>query len=49
MNKQIGSVWIGGGGGSSAVAILLGDVSGGNEASETLDREVSWSVGESDL
>ena len=36
--KQGGSVWIGRGGGSSAVAIPLGNVPGGNEVSETIDR-----------
>ena len=30
-------IWIGRGGGSSAVAIPLGDVSEGNEVSETID------------
>ena len=32
-NKQGGSVWIGRGGGFSAVATPLGDVPGGSEAS----------------
>ena len=38
LNKQEGSVWIRRGGGSPAVAIPLGDVSRGNEMSETIDR-----------
>ena len=32
LNKQEGSVWIGRGGGSSALAIPLEDVQGGNKA-----------------
>ena len=36
LNKEGRNVWIGRGGGSSAVVILLGDVSGGNEAAETI-------------
>ena len=31
-------MWIGRGGGSSAMAITLGNVSGGNKASEIIDR-----------
>ena len=31
-------VWIRRGGGSSAMAIPLGDVSGGNKTSDTIDR-----------
>ena len=38
LNKQGESVWIGRGGGSTAIAIPLGDISGGNEASETKDK-----------
>ena len=38
LNKQGGSVWIRRDGGSSAMAISLGDISRGNEASETIDR-----------
>ncbi len=34
MNKQGGSVWIGRGGGSSAVVTPLEDVPGGSEAAE---------------
>ena len=37
LNKQRGNVWIGRGGGSSALAISLCDVPGGNEASATID------------
>ena len=37
LNKQGGSVWIGRGGGSSAVAIPLGDVPRGNKASQTIE------------
>ena len=32
------NVWIGRGGGSSAVAVFLGDVPKGDEASETINR-----------
>ena len=38
LTKQGWSLWIGRGGGFSAVVIPLRDVSGGNEASETIDR-----------
>ena len=40
LNKQGGSVWIGRSGGSSAVAISLGDVYRGNEASKTMDQVI---------
>ena len=38
LNKYGGSVWIERDGGSSALAIPLGDVSRGNKMSETKDR-----------
>ena len=38
LNKQGGSVWIGRGGGSSAMAIPLEDIQGGNEVTQTIDR-----------
>ena len=37
-NKQRGNVWIRRSGGFSVVAIPLGDVSGENKFSETIDR-----------
>ena len=38
LNKQRGGVGIERGGDSSAVAIHLGDIPGGHEASEIMDR-----------
>ena len=38
LSKQRGSVWIGRSGGSSAIVIPLGNVSGGNGALEIITR-----------
>ena len=40
LNQQGGSVWLGGGGGSSALAIPLEGRQGGNKAAQTIDRQV---------
>ena len=39
-NREGGSVFIGRGGGYPAVVIPLGNISGGNEASETIDIKI---------